>query len=63
MAGDALEAAVVLCIHTEDMTAFERNFAQLKPYYTDFRCRHVYIHGTCILDTITHIYMCIPSHC
>lgn len=34
---DALEAAVVLCIHTEDMTAFERNFAQLKPYYTDFR--------------------------
>jgi len=29
---------VLLSVKQQDETAFERNFAQLKPYYTDVRC-------------------------
>lgn len=34
-AGDIYEHAVVLSVKTEDQVAFERDFFQLKPYYTD----------------------------
>lgn len=33
--GDIYEHAVVLSVKTEDQDAFERDFFQLKPYYTD----------------------------
>lgn len=33
--GDIYEHAVVLSVKTEDQDAFERDFFQLKPFYTD----------------------------
>jgi len=33
--GDIYEHAVVLSVKIEDQDAFERDFFQLKPYYTD----------------------------
>ena len=36
--GDVFEQAVLLSVKARDDAAFERNFAQLKPYYTDARC-------------------------
>lgn len=33
--GDIYEYAVVLSVKMEDQEAFERDFCQLKPYYTD----------------------------
>lgn len=33
--GDIYEHAVVLSVKMEDQEAFERDFCQLKPYYTD----------------------------
>jgi len=36
--GDVFEQAVLLSLKARDDKAFERNFAQLKPYYTDARC-------------------------
>lgn len=35
--GDIYEHAVVLSVKVEDQDAFERDFFQLKPYYTDAR--------------------------
>ncbi|KAK7854366.1 26S proteasome non-ATPase regulatory subunit 8 homolog A [Quercus suber] len=35
LARDIYEHAVVLSVKTEDQDAFERDFFQLKPYYTD----------------------------
>ncbi|GAB2233719.1 hypothetical protein Droror1_Dr00002948 [Drosera rotundifolia] len=35
IARDIYEHAVVLRVHMEDEEAFERDFLQLKPYYTD----------------------------
>ena len=35
LSGDIYEHAVVLSVKTEDQDAFERDFFQLKPYYTD----------------------------
>jgi hypothetical protein len=37
-AGSVFESAVFLSVKAKDEAAFERNFAQLKPYYTDARC-------------------------
>eukprot|EP01018_Ginkgo_biloba_P032404 Gb_00526 [translate_table: standard] len=37
LARDIFEHAVVLSVKTEDQDAFERDFLQLKPYYTDTR--------------------------
>ncbi|GFZ01397.1 regulatory particle non-ATPase 12A [Actinidia rufa] len=37
--GDIYEHAVVLSVKIEDQDAFERDFFQLKPYYTDARGR------------------------
>lgn len=37
ISGDIFEHAVVLSVKTEDQDAFERDFFQLKPYYTDTR--------------------------
>ncbi|KAM6557746.1 hypothetical protein CsatB_004765 [Cannabis sativa] len=39
LARDIYEHAVVLSVKTEDQDAFERDFFQLKPYYTDARNR------------------------
>ncbi|CAK9147470.1 unnamed protein product [Ilex paraguariensis] len=39
IARDIYEHAVVLSVKTEDQDAFERDFFQLKPYYTDARDR------------------------
>ncbi|XP_075522707.1 26S proteasome non-ATPase regulatory subunit 8 homolog A-like [Primulina tabacum] len=39
LARDIYEYAVVLSVKTEDQDAFERDFFQLKPYYTDARGR------------------------
>ncbi|KAJ7968871.1 26S proteasome non-ATPase regulatory subunit 8 [Quillaja saponaria] len=39
IARDIYEHAVVLSVKTEDQDAFERDFFQLKPYYTDARNR------------------------
>ncbi|XP_062096752.1 26S proteasome non-ATPase regulatory subunit 8 homolog A [Humulus lupulus] len=39
LARDIYEHAVVLSLKTEDQDAFERDFFQLKPYYTDARNR------------------------
>ncbi|KAM7277913.1 hypothetical protein ACFE04_005047 [Oxalis oulophora] len=39
IARDIFEHAVVLSVKTEDQDAFERDFFQLKPYYTDARGR------------------------
>ncbi|MCI08593.1 26S proteasome non-ATPase regulatory subunit RPN12A-like, partial [Trifolium medium] len=36
---DIYEHAVVLSVKIEDQDAFERDFFQLKPYYTDARNR------------------------
>jgi 26S proteasome regulatory subunit N12 len=33
--GDTLESAVLLSVKQEDEAAFERNFLQLRTYYTD----------------------------
>lgn len=33
--GDIYEHAVILSVKMEDQDAFERDFFQLKPYYTD----------------------------
>lgn len=35
LSGDIYEHAVILSVKTEDQDAFERDFFQLKPYYTD----------------------------
>ena len=37
-AGEVLEQAVLLSVRLQDESAFERNFTQLKTYYTDSRC-------------------------
>ena len=37
MPGDVFEQAVFLSVKMEDQEAFERDFYQLKPYYTDAR--------------------------
>lgn len=37
LTGDIYEHAVVLSVKDEDQDAFERDFFQLKPYYTDAR--------------------------
>lgn len=37
LSGDIYEHAVVLSVKDEDHDAFERDFFQLKPYYTDAR--------------------------
>ena len=37
-AGDVLEQAVFLSIQMQDDRAFERNYDQLKSYYTDTGC-------------------------
>lgn len=37
LARDIFEHAVVLSVKAEDQDAFERDFSQLKPYYTDTR--------------------------
>ncbi|EYU23307.1 hypothetical protein ABFS82_01G058100 [Erythranthe guttata] len=37
LARDIYEHAVILSVKTEDQDAFERDFFQLKPYYTDAR--------------------------
>lgn len=36
-AGDVLEQAVFLSVRLQDEAAFERNYLQLKTYYTDTR--------------------------
>ena len=36
-AGEALELAVMLSLKMQDDAAFERNFLQLRTYYTDTR--------------------------
>lgn len=36
--GEVLEQAVLLSVRLQDEAAFERNFLQLKTYYTDSRC-------------------------
>ena len=36
-AGEALELAVILSLKMQDDAAFERNFLQLRTYYTDTR--------------------------
>ena len=38
LAGEVLEQAVLLSVRLQDEAAFERNFLQLKTYYTDSRC-------------------------
>lgn len=35
VSGDIYEQAVLLSVKVEDQDAFERDFFQLKPYYTD----------------------------
>lgn len=35
ISGQIYEHAVVLSVKIEDQEAFERDFSQLKPYYTD----------------------------
>lgn len=37
VAGEVLEQAVLLSVRLQDEAAFERNFTQLKTYYTDTR--------------------------
>lgn len=37
-AGEILEHAVLLSVKLQDDAAFERNYLQLRPYYTDTRC-------------------------
>lgn len=37
-AGDILEQAVFLSVRLQDEAAFERNYLQLKTYYTDTKC-------------------------
>lgn len=37
LSGDIYEHAVLLSVKTEDQDAFERDFFQLKHYYTDVR--------------------------
>jgi len=36
IARETLEQAVLLSVKQQDLKSFERNFAQLKPYYTDY---------------------------
>ena len=45
-AGDILEQAVFLSVRLQDEAAFERNYLQLKTYYTDTRWapQHAWVH-------------------
>lgn len=48
--GDTLEHAVLLSVQLKDEKLFERNFLQLRPYYTDTRCARY--HGTAIYQSL-----------
>ena len=40
-AGDVLEFAVLSSVKQKDDAGFERNYSQLRTYYTDTRCREL----------------------